>query len=697
MSDLSRIASDGETPVNPYSLLDAVNRSSDTAHTAWLIFLGIMTYLMIAVAGVSHQDLLLETPVSLPILQVDIPLTQFFQFAPIVLVLFHIGLVGQLVLLARKTLEFDSAIRLLETSHRRTHPLRLELHNFFFVQAIAGSHRSAVMGGFLHAMSWLTLVILPVVLLLYIQVMFLPYHDTAITWTHRLALVFDIGMLSLLGIFLRRAEASFFSAFFRTAIAFPISFVATSGLLLTVMVFSFLFATVPGEALDRVARSIFPVPQSARERGYYTGFVAPISWLDEQGRLFGIFRRNLKVTDTDLVVDRDVSAGEATINLRGRDLRSAELDRSDLHQADLTGANLDGASLSGADLRDVSLNCADIDELLLSEDRAAAVCASARNVDFSGARMTGAVLTGLDMRGSRFEETDLTGAHLAYALISGTNFSSAKLDKANLTGGVRGAGANFLIASLQGADLTGAKLYGADFRSSRLQGAMLNYAHLQGALFADAELDAASLQRAQLMGADMQRANITAADLRGARVFKSVPPLRDDGGLADVTGLDLSPPDESDLMALRSAVNAIGDADMRRQVRESLAAVLDVDAGWNDRDRAGWAAMIDAARVNQQAGAGSGGVADPVEGLAGLRGVSYADRLTRHLVQLVCRTRWSDGAIASGVTLRARAPDFRADVKEIYEQLVSEDCPAGKGMDEDVLRDLSTAADGSAR
>lgn len=695
MSDLSRIASDGETPVNPYSLLDAVNRSSDTAHTAWLIFLGIMTYLMIAVAGVTHKDLLLETAVSLPILQVEIPLTQFFQFAPIILVLFHLGLVGQLVLLARKTLEFDSAVRLLETGRRRTHPLRLELHNFFFVQAIAGPHRSAVMGGFLHGMSWLTLVILPVVLIIYIQVIFLPYHDTAITWSHRLALVFDIAMLSLLGIFLRRAESSFFSAFFRTAVAFPFSFFTTSVLLLTVMIFSFLFATVPGEALDRFGRSIFPTPERERDHGYYTGFIAPISWVDSEGRLFGIFRRNLKVTDSDLVVDRDVSEGESTINLRERDLRAAELDRSDLHQADLTGANLDGASLSGADLRDVTLNCADIDELLLSEDRRAAVCASARNVDFSGAQLARAVLTGLDLRGSRFEEADLTGAQLAYALVAGVNFSSARLDRANLTGGIQGAGANFLIASLQGADLTGAKLYGADFRSAKLQGAMMNYAQLQGAMVADADFEGASLQRVQLMGADMERANITAADLRAARVFKSVPPLRDDGGLADLTGLDLAEPKESDILQLRSAVNGISDTDLRRQVGDAVGKLIDQDGTWNHADRAAWVSLVEAGRVKSLETGVESAIANPVEGLVGLKAAAFGDRLTRHLSQMVCRARWSDGSVANGVALRARAPDFRADARVIYKSLKSEECPAGEQVSDDVLKELSSVSDGA--
>ena len=138
MNDISRTGLDTETPVNPYSLLEAVNRSSDTANTAWLLFIGLMAYLLITVAGVTHKDLLLNAAITLPVLQVNIELTRFFLFAPIVLVLLHLGVVGQLVLLARKTLEFGSSIRMLEISDQRTHPLRLELDNFFFVQAMAG-------------------------------------------------------------------------------------------------------------------------------------------------------------------------------------------------------------------------------------------------------------------------------------------------------------------------------------------------------------------------------------------------------------------------------------------------------------------------------------------------------------------------------------------------------------------------------
>ena len=60
MADMAHGVIDTETPVNPYSLLEAVNASSETANRAWLIFLALMIYLMVAVAGVTHRDLLLE-------------------------------------------------------------------------------------------------------------------------------------------------------------------------------------------------------------------------------------------------------------------------------------------------------------------------------------------------------------------------------------------------------------------------------------------------------------------------------------------------------------------------------------------------------------------------------------------------------------------------------------------------------------
>ena len=123
---------------------------------------------------------------------------------------------------------------------------------------------------------------------------------------------------------------------------------------------------------------------------YLQGFAVPFLWGSSDGSLFGFFHRNLIVTDIDLVIDKEVTPGERSISLRGRDLRFAELDRSDLHQADMTGVDLEGASLIGTDLRRVRLNCQDETELLLGEGREKAQCASARNANFTGAKLNGA-------------------------------------------------------------------------------------------------------------------------------------------------------------------------------------------------------------------------------------------------------------------------------------------------------------------
>jgi uncharacterized protein YjbI with pentapeptide repeats len=679
MTDLTRGAPEGETPVNPYSLLEAVNSSSDTAHTGWLIFLAIMAYLMIAVAGVTHKDLLLETPVSLPILQVNIQLTQFFQFAPIVLVLMHLGLVSQLTLLARETLEFDYAIRLLEATDKRTHPLRLELNNFFFVQAIAGPYRSRVMSAFLHGMSWLTLVVLPVVLLIYIQVVFLPYHDVGITWTHRVALLVDIAMLISIGVFLMRAETSFMQAFLRTTSAHPVSFVATIVVLLSVWLFSFFVATIPGEGLDRATQRVLGI-ENEDETGtrprYIAGFAVPLLSFGSDGALLGVFKRNLEVIDTDLVVDKEQTSGEPSLSLRDRDLRFAKLDRSDLHQADLTGADLRGASLSGTDLRGAWLACADAMQLILTEDRDAANCTTARRAIFTRARLDGAHMTGIDLRNAKLDEARLEGAELPYSLVQGANFSSARLDKVDFTGGVQAQGANFLVANLQGADLTGAHLLVADFSSADLTGAILSYAHLDLADFRDAKLDGAVLYRASLRGADLIGASVTGADFREAKVWKTVPPATDPEGLVDLTGVSIAAITDADVSDLKFSEGRI----ISRRVKARVAELMEPLT--NLAEAAKWGGSQDYAQWQSLASTASQAYPE-----------LYKPRITDYLSRLMCRPRWGNGAVATGIARRAPRQEFRGDLVAIYDRLKADDCPASKTVLPKALKDLSAAAD----
>jgi hypothetical protein len=51
---------------------------------------------------VTHRDLFLESPINLPLLNVDLPLVGFFMMAPAVLVILHFYVFLQLVGLANK-------------------------------------------------------------------------------------------------------------------------------------------------------------------------------------------------------------------------------------------------------------------------------------------------------------------------------------------------------------------------------------------------------------------------------------------------------------------------------------------------------------------------------------------------------------------------------------------------------------------
>ncbi len=672
---MARVAPEVETPVNPYSLLEAVNRSSDAAHTGWLIFLAIMAYFIIATAGVTHRDLLLETPVELPILQVKIQLTQFFQFAPIILALLHLGLMSQLVLLARETMEFDQAIRLLETTDKRTHPLRLELNNFFFVQAIAGPQRSAVLSTFLHGMSWLTLVTLPVVLILYIQVVFLPYHSVPITWTQRVALLTDLAALTLIGVFMLRTETSFFQAAAATTRDSPFSCAFTGLVLGLVAFFSLFVATVPGESLDRFVQSFFGEQSEDETRPrYVSGFMAPFFVASADGKLFGLFERNLIVQDSDLVVDRDQAPGEPSITLRGRDLRFAKLDRSDMHQADLTGADLRRASLTGTDLRGAWLSCANPETLYLTTDRDEAGCTAAIRADFTKAKLDNASLLGIDLRRGRLEEASLVGANLSNALLTGADLTSAHLEKANLEA-AEAQGAQLLFARLQGANLNGARLQAANLSSARLQGAYLRRADLRSTDLGNADLEGATLELAMLQGANMTDAQIKAADFRGAGVWLTQPPQADATGLADFTGLVMTAISDADNVALKSDLGRIERPRLRKEIETAMQPLFDANAvqGWTSSAQAQqWQTLMSASTASA---------------------FDYQDKLTDYLMKMTCKIRWANGAVATGLARRAKTEGFRGQMVLLYDRSRMDDCPSSKTIDPDVLREFGVAAD----
>jgi hypothetical protein len=458
MADSPRLADD----VNGF--LDEANATSEPARTAWLAFLFLLAYVIVTLASVSHKDLLLNSPVRLPIINTEIPLVGFFQYAPAMLLLVYLSLLVQHVIVARKYRRFTDAILPLERETGSEHPARERVHAYAFSQILAGPRPHRITKLMMQLIVYVTFAALPIATLLYFQIKFLPYHEVWITYWHRLAVILGFAMLILLTPIMQHAppKRKWDLRLGPPAEAWEVSgrqVVMILLLLPIVLGFSWLIATVPDEWIDR--RLGFVAPASAAigpqgEAKLLNPLVRRLVYnrLPDDGskgwwRRFLLSYRVLIVEDTDLGV-----AEPAKLVLRERNFRYALLNRSDLHRADLTWADLRAAQLWRTVLRG-KLNDTQLQGAVLKE------------AELQGAQMASASLQGADLSSAA-----LQGAVLSYAKLQGANLRSAQLQ-----------GADLRFAQLQGADLEGAKLQDADLEGASLQGAVVSVAEIWLAKF----------------------------------------------------------------------------------------------------------------------------------------------------------------------------------------------------------------------
>ncbi len=667
---------------SPRSLLNALNEASSAARNAWLAFLALMTYLMVALAGVSHVDLLLNSPVTLPLLGIDVELDRFFLFAPLVLLFVHGGLVIQHVMLARKVSALEEHMRADEEAE--FHPLRYELHSYFFTQVIAGPPRSPVFSAVLAGMMWFTLTAMPVLLLLYFQISFLPFHDEAITWAHRIYILLDIAMLLLIGLFIHAPDTSFVRALWQTLIHRPLR--AAVGLIgaVAAVVFSLFIATIPDKTMERIVLALTPAAlhsdlgaavdgQGRRKALFATAMLFEGKTPSSHSWLSGFFQRNLQVTDEDLVPNAEDPFGEVSRHLRNRDLRYARLDRSDLHRADFTGSDLSGASLISANLSSARFNC------LQNAEDATDLSAVGPCTKLLGARLKDADLSHADLTATRLQAADLREVNLRNAKLFRAQMQGASLGLADLRG------ADLALADFRGADLSWANLDGVSAGSARFQGARLkgarllaanlDHANLQGADLSDALLSGSQMRNARLIGTDLTRAILKAVDLRNAMIWKAAPPMREDTDLANFSGLRIAPPEPAEISEILASLDDITNKELRARIRKIITSLSDVT--WADTDaHEKWVELRNAA---------------PIKGDS-----NKAKRLSEQLALLACDDQSDRGFVANGILARA-INDYEGTASLLYRQLTAEPCAAASVLNKRMLRKLAALALKTAR
>ena len=283
-------------------------------------------------------------------------------------------------------------------------------------------------------------------------------------------------------------------------------------------------------------------------------------------------------------------------------------------------------------------------------------------------------MLGIDLRRGKLEEASLVNANLSNAVLTGADLNSAHLEKASLEA-VEAQGAQFLFARLQGANLNGARLQAANLSSARLQGAYLRRADLRGADLGNVDLEGATLELAMLQGANMADAQIKAADFRGAGVWLTQPPAPDATGLADFSGLVMTAITDADNVALKADLGRIERPRLRREIETAMQPLFDAPTvqGWTSSAQAQqWQTLT----------AGSTAAA-----------FDYQDKLTDYLMKLMCKVRWANGAVATGLARRAKTEGFRGQMVLLYDRSRMDDCSSSKTIDPDVLREFGVTVD----
>lgn len=564
---------------NAEKLVEAVNTAASTVAALHVAFMALSAYLAVTVWGATHVDFLKESPVKLPLIDVQVDLTSFYGVAPWLYVLVHLNLLIQFYLLARKVWAFAAATEYPQLADR--------LFVFPFVHYLL--HRAGRFVRPLLALAvFASVIAVPLFVLLYVQIKFLAYHSEVITWSQRLAVWADAGLLLWMWPRVASRSGRYRDGFrperCRHKIVAPwlassmMAVVAMGSCLLA------LVALVPAAVSDLNSKTLAP-DQYEEADGFEARLVRwldnscackllVLKWWADSSRIprqftspcVKIGRGSPEVAGrlgptlwiTAWLFDPQTPIASAHpglaeekhlpsrlwrwvgdflpkryLDLHGEILLKEAAAAEVLHGLkddvpdDIDIGGVDGKRLQSCQKPDGTRSDRFECIAVLGDWLRKIVPLKLGNRDLRGADLRGAVLPVSDL-----SKIQLQGAFLDWAQLQGARLDEAKLQDASLMevqmqkASLNRAwlqGANLESARLQGVSLESARMQGAKLESAWLQGASLNGAQLQGASLNDAQLQGASLNGAQLQGASLssvqlQGASFDDAQLQGARL-----------------------------------------------------------------------------------------------------------------------------------------------------------------------------------
>ena len=490
--------------------LESVNDSARHFRTVYSFYLFFALFFLINVLITDQELLFREGYIQMPIVNVSVPVVRFFIVSPLVLLILHFNLLIQALFLSKKIALYSLELARDGGSEKSNREALDSLFPMPLIYLITNSYDKKSMKWLIGTVVFISIVILPITILFFAQVQFLPYQNETFTWIHRITVLVDIGMLCWIWPYVTLPNKSWRDGYKR--IGYRHLFL-TIMILLVFVTFAF-YVTGGGisrllpEALDNsvstftkrkfdlstkvlVSEEPAPVLLSA----HYSAECIPKIGKDCDSSVIkpgsGFWCTQAK----PLILNKRILVGVSLSNtiLCAVKLEDANLFKANLFKANMIGANLRSAHLIEADLTGADLTGADL------------TGANLRRADLRGADLRRAVLSRVDLTGADLRKADLTGAVLFKADLAGANLTEVNLTETIL-----------FEVDLAGADLTGADLTGADLTGADLTGANLTEVNLTETILFEVDLTGANLTGADLTGADLTGADLTGADLTGA-------------------------------------------------------------------------------------------------------------------------------------------------------------------------------------
>lgn len=350
-----------------------------------------------------------------PSLSVEIRLSTAFTLAPPIFAFLHLNALLQLHLLTRRLRAFVAVLDAEKSSPEDRESWFRQMHGLSFVQMLLPQAQGRVSTGLQGMATWISVVGVPVLLLLAVQVSFVRYQSWAITLIHMACLGADMALLLWF-------QFSLWPGYRKRLAA-----LALPGVILVVGMMT--QAVPPNRRHDE--RNVFDVGISK---------IPGFAWTRRTLSLPGLVAVNWDAKP-DLL--KSLAMDEAALREMQKKLLPLSLPRRSFVGINLEGAELFAIDLSEANLRDAQMNKVQMRGANLFD-------AQMQRASLPRAQIQGASLLGAEMQAANLGNAQMQGVNLSLAEMQGTNLGNAQMQGVDLS-----------LARMQGARLFEIDMSGA--------------------------------------------------------------------------------------------------------------------------------------------------------------------------------------------------------------------------------------------